>query len=214
VSVPRLLMIDVDGVLVRPPAAGRWDVELGRDLDVDPDVLQREFFDPHFQTILRGDADLIEVLGEVLPSLGTPVSPRTLVDYWFTHDAHLDGQLVSELRRIRSTGIEVHLATDQEHRRAEFLWITCGLREQFDGMHYSAALGHTKPTAEFFESITGRVGAAGHEILFVDDRLVNVRAARTAGWAAIHWTSPASIETLRAAVGGDPARRRHAAEPQ
>ena len=44
-------------------------------------------------------------------------------------------------RSVRRTGVELHLVTVQEHRRAAYLWHDLGLRERFDGLHHSAAVG-------------------------------------------------------------------------
>jgi putative hydrolase of the HAD superfamily len=133
-------MLDVDGVVVRDPEARPWTADLQVELGIDPALLSSEFFDVYFDEVLLGRADLIERLDRVLPTLGA-VSSSELVAYRFTRDSVLDARLLADLDAARSQGLQLHLATLQEHRRASFLWDQLGLCEHFDAMHYSAALG-------------------------------------------------------------------------
>jgi HAD superfamily hydrolase (TIGR01509 family) len=50
---------------------------------------------------------------------------------------------------------------------------------------YSAGLGVAKPDPEYFRIADERLGA--DEVVFIDDALSNVEAARTHGWTAIHY---------------------------
>lgn len=180
-------MLDVDGVLVRDPEARPWTADLQVELGIDPAALASEFFDIYFGEVLLGRADLIERLDQVLPRLGA-VSSGELVAYWFTRDSTLDAQLLADLDAARSQQLQLHLATLQEHRRASFLWEQLGLREHFDAMHYSAALGAAKSDPAFYRTVEGRTGLAPGAHCLIDDRVENVEAARLAGWQAFLWT--------------------------
>ncbi len=57
-------------------------------------------------------------------------------------------------------------------------------REIFEQEFYSCHLGIAKPKPEFFEEITIRLGQPAASILFVDDRMENVLAARKVGLRA------------------------------
>ena len=61
----RVLMVDVDGVVVMPDRHG-WSVNLDRDLGLSRDTLQAEFFAPHFHDVVHGRARLRDRLGPVL----------------------------------------------------------------------------------------------------------------------------------------------------
>jgi putative hydrolase of the HAD superfamily len=147
-------MLDVDGVVVRHPDGRPWTTGLQTELGIDPALLASEFFDVHFDEVLLGHADLIERLDRVLPTLGA-VTANELVAYWFSQDSTLDEQLLADLGAARSQGLQLHLATLQEHRRARFLWEQLGLREHFDAMHYSAALSATKSDPRFYSAVRG-----------------------------------------------------------
>jgi len=184
----KALMVDVDGVVVRRPDGRRWDADLMADLGVDPARLQAEFFQPHFRAIVLGRAPIEPRLAEVLARIAPQVSAEALMAYWFEKDSHLDEALLGDLAGLRSGGVALHLVTVQEHRRAAYLWEILGLKDRFDGLHHSAAVGHAKPDAAYFRAVESRTGLAGRDIAFIDDSPANVEAGRALGWQAFLWT--------------------------
>ncbi|MFD6134688.1 HAD-IA family hydrolase [Isoptericola sp. NPDC060257] len=196
----RVLMIDVDGVLVRRPDGRRWDADLHADLGIDPGDLQDLFFHVHFDDVLAGRADLVERLDLVLHELG-PVTSRELVDYWFAHDATLDVELLDDLAALRSRGTDLQLATVQEHHRAHYLWHDLALRDRFTAIHYAADVGHRKGDTEFYRVVESRTGLEPSAHCLVDDRLANVETARAAGWRAVHWRPGRRLADTLASAG-------------
>jgi putative hydrolase of the HAD superfamily len=192
----KTIMVDVDGVLLVHPDAAGWSGHLERDLGVSADDLHRHFFDVHWGDIICGRANLRERLAPVLMNLAPSITCDQLIDYWFSHDAHLNGDLLSELDVLRSRGFKIHLATVQEHERARFLWERLGMQNHFDGLHYAADLGCAKPDLAFFQLIERRTGLLPNEMFFIDDRIENVEGARKAGWRAAHWTQETNLMDL------------------
>lgn len=191
-------MVDVDGVLVRGrPDDGRpWSDELERDLGLRAEELQRAFFVPHWEDIVLGRAALRDRLTPVLAMIAPHLTPERLIAYWFAQDSRLDGGLLAEVADLRRRGLEVHLATNQEHHRADHLMRVVGLSRHVDDIHYSAAIGCRKPAPDFFREVAGRVRRLPAELILIDDARENVRAARAAGWSAIHWTGDKSLSAL------------------
>ena len=192
-------MVDVDGVLLVHPDARGWSVNLERDLGIPVSALQSAFFAQHWGDVVHGRASLRDRLAPVLEDRWPHVTCDALIDYWFSNDAHVDEALLAELAAIRATGIEIHLATVQEHERARYLWEELGFRHRFDGLHYAADLGHAKPAAGFYRSIEARTGFRPHDLFLIDDTLANVDGAIASGWAAALWTRH---DTLRSLVAG------------
>jgi putative hydrolase of the HAD superfamily len=194
-----VLVLDVDGVVVLGhPEGGRWDKNLLRDIGVAPERLQERFFRPHWHSIATGGADMIQVLNGVWHELESSASPRDLVDYWFSSDSRLNRELLAEVDAWRARGNAAFLGTVQEHHRANYLWKTLGLRNHFDGMHYSAELGAAKPAPAFFERAHARLRVkARNEVVFLDDAISNVEAAADFGWQARHYTN---ADDLRCAL--------------
>lgn len=200
------LMVDVDGVLVAAPDGRRWDAELARDLGIEPEDLQREFFAHHWDDVATGRATVEERLGPVLARIAPGVGAEELLAHWFADDAaNLDTVLLGDLDDLRRDGVPLHLATVQEHRRAEHLWSVVGLGRHFDGLHHSAAVGAAKPDPAYFRATALRVGLAPDVLLLLDDDERNVAAARAAGWQAVHWTGQHRLgEVLAEHAAGGP----------
>ncbi|MBX5165724.1 MULTISPECIES: HAD-IA family hydrolase [unclassified Rhizobium] len=197
----KVLMVDVDGVLIhgRPADGLPHFTYLERDLGLRLELLQQEFFQTCWGDIIIGREALEPGLAKVLAKIAPHLSAATLIEYWFENDRRLDLDLLKELAALRQSGITLFLATNQEHRRARYLMEEAGLGAHFDGILYSAALGHRKPSPEFFRLATERAGALPGEIAFIDDMAENIEAARQFGWSAAQWTAGARLhETLSA----------------
>ena len=197
----KILMVDVDGVLVhgRPSDGLPLFTHLEQDLGLPLDVLQQTFFKVHWQDIVTGRDALEPRLAEVLGRIAPQIPAKTLIDYWFENDARLDRGLLEELAVLRGEGTKMFLATNQEHMRAAYLMGDLGLSSRFDGIFYSAALGHQKPSAEFFRLATEHVEVPASEIGFIDDVEANIAAARQFGWKAMQWTSGSKLRDAVAA---------------
>jgi putative hydrolase of the HAD superfamily len=124
-------MVDVDGVAITHPDERGWSANLERDLGISADVLQQAFFGQHWDDIVHGRATLRERLTSVLPKLSLSVTCDDLIDYWFSNNAHINHRLINELQALRRDGIEVHLATVQEHERAKYIWERLDFRSKF-----------------------------------------------------------------------------------
>jgi putative hydrolase of the HAD superfamily len=184
----KALMVDVDGVIVIRPDGRRWDADMEADLGVKVADMQEKFFAARFHDIVRGRADLEPHLAEALADFAPHVSARQMMDYWFAKDSRLDHQLLEDLAGYRAQGVVLHLATIQEHRRADYLWTTLNLRERFDGLHHSARYQVAKPELAYFRAVEAQVGFSGPDLVLIDDGMNNVEGARAAGWRAAHWT--------------------------
>ncbi|TAU86161.1 HAD-IA family hydrolase [Rhizobium leguminosarum] len=191
----KVLMVDVDGVLIhgRPVDGLPLFTYLERDLGLRVELLQQEFFQTHWRDIIIGREALEPRLADVLAKIAPHLSAETLIDYWFENDSRLDRNLLEELAALRQSGITLLLATNQEHRRARYLMEQIGLNAHFDDIIYSAALGHRKPSPDFFRLATERAGVLPGEIAFIDDMAENIEAARQFGWNAAQWTAGATL---------------------
>lgn len=189
-------MVDVDGVLIIHPDTAGWSVHLERDLGVSAKALHRHFFQVHWDEIIHGRAGLRERLTLALDTIAPNCTCDELIEYWFSNDAHVNLSLLRDLTLLRERGIEIHLATVQEHERARYLWDTVGFSDQFDGIHYAASLGSVKPDDAFYKKIEERSGFAPKDIFFIDDKIENVEGALNAGWSSAQWTTDARLQKL------------------
>jgi putative hydrolase of the HAD superfamily len=204
VSDIRALVFDVDGVLVtgHKDKGGWWHTDMKADIGLDPDLFQRTFFTGNWADIVCGRKGIEECLAPVLHDIAPDVSVEAMLAYWFEMDSGLDRVLLSMLETLRSTtDFGFHLATNQEHRRASYLWREMGMEHHFDAIHYSAEIGHQKPDAEFYTGVENRTGFDGPALLFFDDQEKNVLAARKRGWRAEVWKDPGTLERVLLELG-------------
>lgn len=199
-TVLRALMVDVDGVLIKPRTGG-WAADLEADLGLSRAALDAQFFATDWDDVVMGRAGLHDRLAPVLARIAPHLSSQRLADYWFERDAILDDQLLADLASLRATGVALHLATVQEHCRAEHVWTTLGLRDRFDAMHYAADLGCGKPDPAFFAKVADRTGLAAPDMLLIDDKPDNVAAAQAAGWGGALWTGGERLAAVLARAG-------------
>ncbi len=66
----------------------------------------------------------------------------------------------------------------------------------FDGGIFSGDHGLIKPQPEIFEKLQAMYSLQDQPILFIDDHLANITAARIAGWQTLHLTEPARLAEL------------------
>ena len=189
-------MLDVDGVLVngRPNDGRPWYTDLEKDIGIPFGKLE-SFFSTRWTTIVNGQKPLLPELSKFLREYAPNVKVEALIDYWFSNDSGVDQSVLASVSNLRNVGIQVFLATNQEHMRATYLMKTMGLGDYFDGILYSAALGHRKPESEYFKLASETIVGQPSEIVLVDDTEENVNAARTSGWKAILWQKGMDLRT-------------------
>jgi putative hydrolase of the HAD superfamily len=197
------IFFDVDGVLVDGWHANSmlrkpWDATLEADFGIDRKAFQELFFgtaasrstSPMFACV-TGRRDLRDALADVLPKLGYHGRIDDFVRYWFEKDSNVNGDVFRLVADIRE-GIEakMYVATGQEHHRASYLWNELGFSKHFDGMFYSAKIGHPKKDVRFFEAINRSLEiGAEQRPLFFDDQLEIVELAKSVGWDGTAFTS-------------------------
>ena len=186
----KAVLVDVDGVLVngRPADGLHWGIGLEADLGLPFGALQSSLFQRHWEEIIVGRAGLRDCLTAVLAEIAPALTSERILDYWFRNDSRLDLRLLDDLGAVRTAGIVVYLATNQEHLRAHYIMEILGLGKHVDGCFYSAALGVRKPWPGFFETVLRRIGMRADQLLLIDDAEDNIRAAAEAGWCAALWT--------------------------
>ena len=173
------------------------------DWGFDQEEIARDFFRLEFMEVLRGRLDLYVALQAYLQTRGLADRLDEFIAYWFEKDCVIDRGVLAQADAWRArTGGRCFAASNQEHHRIAYLRDHAGLGAHFDEIVYSAALGVCKPDRVFYTSAQARMGVpVAQSILFVDDRAENVDAARAAGWRAMLYRGPDSLEKALAEWG-------------
>lgn len=106
-------------------------------------------------------------------------------DVW--HRIEVNQASIDIVKAVRAAGYGVHLATNQERHRGEYMKATLGYDDLFDVQCYSYEIGNAKPEPDFFAAAARRIQAPPDTILFIDDNERNVDAAIVSGMRAHQW---------------------------
>jgi putative hydrolase of the HAD superfamily len=136
--------------------------------------------------MLAGDGEYMPVLAATLAKYGVELTVEEVyAAVWLRLEVVAES--VALVRSLRKAGYGVHLATNQVKDRAAYMRQVLGYDDLFDVSCYSCELGVTKPDREFFRRALDQIGAHASEVLFIDDAMRNVEAAREAGLCAERW---------------------------
>ena len=193
------VILDADGVVISPGQLSirYFEVEHGITRD-----MAREFFGRVFRDCLVGKADLKEELAPFLPAWGWRRSVDDFMSTWFEMESTVDSRVIGTIQALRQRGVLCCLASNQEKHRADYIVAKMGFGDAFDRLFFSCDLGYTKPDHSFYESIANSLHTEGQSIMFWDDSLLNVEAARDYGWRAEVYTGFEGFEAkLGSCVG-------------
>lgn len=194
----RHVLLDADGVLQRHPV-GWVEAAAGfvgdRAAEFFRDLTDEE------RTCLRGEADFLPLLAAELERYAVPVpAEEVYAEVWQRIEAVPSSvQLVHALHEL---GLGVHLATNQQPRRAAYMRHEMRYDDLFDESFYSCELGLMKPEPAFFLAALDRLGARAPEVVFVDDHPGNVAAACELGLAAEQWAIADGVPALERLLSG------------
>lgn len=187
--MPKLIVFDVGGVLVKLNTAARIaGLSLKKPANnLSPEDDQRlKAANLAYRTGKSSDAEHLAVVADVLG---------------LTHDEIRKGEqaliepgapeMTAFIRELRQTNRVVAFSvTNGLH----WDWILSDILgpDVFDEVYLSHVTGNAKPDAASYDDVTRGEGVAHDDVIFIDDTLENIEAARRHGWVhSIHHVSPA-----------------------
>jgi putative hydrolase of the HAD superfamily len=117
------------------------------------------------------------------------------------HELEPLADTVDWLRRLHAQGRPLHYLSNMPEPFAAHLERTHDFMKLFESGVFSCRVGLLKPDAAIFEHAARLFGRAPAELLFLDDHLPNIVAARAAGWQAVHFVDAAQAEREASAMG-------------
>jgi putative hydrolase of the HAD superfamily len=115
--------------------------------------------------------------------------------------SNLNSNMVEWACQLGASGLKVGLLSNMHpemvaHCRKHFGWL-----KNFDCVTFSADVGLIKPDPPIYEHTLNRLGVTASEALFLDDREVNIQAARKMGIYAIRFQSMPQLRRDLQAAG-------------
>ncbi|MCB8837421.1 HAD family phosphatase [Aurantimonas sp. VKM B-3413] len=114
---------------------------------------------------------------------------------WAKMVPHAYDGSVEILRELIGAGVDVTMLTNFAADTFREAQVKFPFLTESRGVTVSGEIALIKPDRAIFDHHARAFGLRPAETVFIDDSLPNVEGARTAGWQAVHFTSP---ETLRA----------------
>jgi putative hydrolase of the HAD superfamily len=176
-----IVLFDMFGVIARDQSR-----EVMASMSTSPEFW--EAYWAHRPAYDRGDVTAAEYWAQV----GTEPLVEADVASW----SRVDDEMVGLLGDLHAAGQRMALLSNIPEDHARYFERTYAWLDLFEVRGFSCRIGHAKPEAAAFEWCRDRLGDG--DILFVDDRLENVRAAEQAGMRGHHFTG---IHDLRAVLG-------------
>jgi putative hydrolase of the HAD superfamily len=191
-TLPRALLVDLDGVLRQFPA---HDV-IERQAKLPPGaILEAAFAQTRLTAALTGIITDEEWRAEVARELQLrhpACAAAAAVQGWSSEAGHVDAGVLASLRRARQRA-RIVLVTNATTRLSADL-DRLGLRGELDVIVSSAAVGVAKPAARFFQLALELARVPPSGAFFVDDGERNVAAARSLGIASLCFSALPALE--------------------
>ena len=174
----KVLLLDIDGVIIKPRDK-KFTERIVADFNVTQEDAQ-QFYTNALKPALLGEIDLADVLPAYLQKWNIDKTVDDLFEYWWAAEDNDDKELIGYVQQLRSTGVRVYLASDQEKNRAEYLMKR--YESLFDGAFISCRLGVKKSEPEFFRLILEDLNIDNPStIQFWDDDETNTKIAKELG---------------------------------
>lgn len=192
-----VFIFDFGGVLIKWKNNNPIFDDIARRYGI-PRMEMRREFELALPRLETGDLSTREFLEEVLGRFGKHLrkgdSPDDLWTLPFQRLMKERVGVVGIVRSLRRKGYRVYLFSNTSLPHARFLRRT-GWGERFDGFLTSCELGSMKPNPEAFGGALKEIGSKPSEVVFIDDKEVNVRGAEEFGMRlAFRFTSIAQLK--------------------
>ena len=182
----RVILFDIDGVLIRLPHFFSKELELNGYRKAEESLNSYYEGRKHLQGI-EGMGDYREQILPYLRNFGWEYSADEYLKQQFVFEhGYLDGDMICIVDNLRSQGVKCCLATDQEKHRAQYLLESMNFRSVFDAHFISCFIGGRKCHDYFWEYVVNElknstVSFEPAEIAFFDDDQNNIDTASKFG---------------------------------
>ena len=189
------VLFDADGVLQNPVEGGREKLASLCGVDARREEFVRDFLSAEMPC-LRGDADMVDTIAEVLKKWDSPYSVEQAIET-HTKIVAMNPESLEVVHALRKSGVPAYLATNQHEYRARYMSEVFGYGDIFDGEFYSCRLGSKKPEPDYFHAVLKSLPYQPERLLFIDDRDQNVAAAQSVGINGVEYEISEGVEVLR-----------------
>jgi putative hydrolase of the HAD superfamily len=195
------LLFDLGNVVIRidfDRVFARWAALAGCDV-----ARLREKFshDEPYQRHERGEIETAAYFASLRDTLGIKLDDACLLDGWNVVFVEEMPGIADLLARI-APRIPLYAFTNTNRAHAaHYARRFAPVLGHFRKVFASCEMGLRKPEPAAFAHIVKKIGVPASRVLFLDDTLGNVEAARTCGLQAVHVTSDGTVRDTLAKLG-------------
>lgn len=188
------LLFDLGGVVIEidfERVFSHWALYSNQNLET---IKSRFAFDTYYERHERGEIEASEYFASLRRSLGINITDEEFITGWNSiYVGEIPGvaTLLSDVREklpiyaFTNSNSTHQLVWSKKYRHVLNL---------FRDVFVSSEIGKRKPEPAAFKTISRGIGVKLEHILFFDDSLENIAAAKKIGMQAVHVTSPEDIE--------------------
>ena len=191
----KAVIFDLAGVVLYP-IRGTFNSLLAERLEVPLEGVERVMND-HTNDLW----DLNEISDDafydhLLTELNQPLEKKAIIRKFVVEDFYVDQEMLTLIRELHKTYTTALLTNFPAHLH-DFMKRSWHMDDAFDHIIVSADVKLIKPDLRLYQLTLDRVGCQAHEVVFIDDRKINIEAAAALGIVGIHFISKArSIASL------------------
>lgn len=191
VTDPQTFLFDLYGVLIRDHGSAQFE-RVARAVG-EPEKNERlhELYEQLRPDLDAGRVSELNYWNQIALRVGlTDLDAQEVItaDYRGLHEG--DAAAIEFLLGLKAAGHRVGVLSNAPPGLAKLVREHhSGWLEQLDAVLFSCEIGAAKPEPMAFHLAVQALGVEAGEIIFIDDRPVNVAAARAEGLRAIHYTT-------------------------
>jgi FMN phosphatase YigB (HAD superfamily) len=192
----KVLLLDVDGVLVLPPKL--FSEQYCEKYNVDLETQQQFYATQEFKDSSIGKYDLLDAISKHKDMWQWFGDPQELLDMWFEAENYPNHELLKVVEKFRDRGGLVYLATQQEKYRAKYL-IDVVFKNKLDGSFVSCELGFNKHDGMFWQLVLKQLAelypdTTPAQVAYYDDRQNLVELAASYGIKALVYNNADQVD--------------------
>lgn len=179
------VIFDLGGVLLRTEDR-QPRTELAQSLGMSYEELENHVYGS--REAMRGEISAEAHQKGFLTDLGLPEGSMEEFGKAFWGGDRMDAMLVDFIRGLRGSYATALLSNAWDDLRHLLVnrWM---ISDAFDDIFISAEMGLAKPDPKIYQAVESELNKEPSELIFVDDFIENIEAARERGWNAVHFQS-------------------------
>lgn len=195
------LLFDLGGVVIDVDfdrVFSRWATLA----ECEPSLIKHRFaFDDAFRCHEKGRIDAAEFFDHLRSTLGIALTDDQFLDGWNSiFGEEMPG--ISQLLTIAAAQRPIYAFSNTNPSHvAYFMDRFAPVLASFKNIYLSSTIGLRKPDAEAFDFVVGAIGTPADQIVFFDDLIENVEAAKARRLRGVHVTASADIAAAFSTIG-------------